>query len=107
LIAEQHEMGFTVYLPDLEFANSGWVIANQLTQSAHGDEGLDRVLEFALKYNRLLGGWLEEDDSLFYYDAVILEPEKEKALELMKMHNQKGIFNLETGEYVENRYYKQ
>ena len=105
-IAEQNKIGFTVYLPGLEFAKSGWAIANELTQSYHGDEGLDKALEFAMQYNRLLGGWFEESEGLFYYDAVILEPKKEKALELMKMHNQKSIFNLETGEYIENKDYQ-
>jgi len=90
-IVEQNKLGFTLYLPSLEFANSGWVIANDLTQSFHGDEGLDKALKFAMRYNRLLGGWLEESNGLFYYDAVILEPDKKKALELMKMHNREAF----------------
>ena len=101
-IAEQNKIGFTIYLPSLEFANSGWVIANALTQKSFGDSGLDKVIKFAMKYNRLLGGWYEEKSDQYFYDAVILEPDKEKALELMKLHNQKAIFNLETKEYIQN-----
>jgi len=101
-IAEQHKIGFTVYLPSLEFANSGWVIVNVLTQSSFGEAGLTEVLKFAMQYNRLLGGWFDDETGQYYYDAVILEPDKDKAIALMKMHNQKAIFNLETKEYIAN-----
>lgn len=100
-IARANQEGFTLYLPSLEFVKHGWVIANSATQNFHGDEGLQKAYEFAMNHNRIIGGWYDENSGLFYWDAVIVEPDREKAIELMEMHDQIGIYNLDTAEYLE------
>lgn len=101
-IAEENPIGFTIYLPNCEFATRGWVIADKDTQNQFGEEGLRFVLEYALEMNRLIGGWLDQKDNQFHFDAVIVQSDRSIAEELMRLHNQKAIFNLESGEEIDN-----
>jgi len=93
-IAKQNPQGFTIYLPSLEPVRNGWVIANIKTQNCFGDAGLQKALKFAMTYNRIIGGWF--DNGNYYFDASIVEPNKEKALILKELHKQIAIINLET-----------
>lgn len=99
-IAKKNPQGFTVYLPSLEPVRNGWIIANIETQDCFGDEGLKKVVVFAMKYNRIVGGWFNEEDRRYYFDASIIEPNREKAIECMKLHQQIAIINLETFEII-------
>jgi hypothetical protein len=100
-IANQNKEGFTLYLPSLEFVKHGWVIANAATQNQFGADGLETVLSFALQHNRILGGYCNED-SIFQWDASIVEPNRMLAISLMILHHQDCIYNLSTGEMVWN-----
>lgn len=99
-IASQNPDGFTVYIPSLEHASRGWVIANSATQNCFGREGLMKVLDFAMKHNRIVGGWMEDDQ--FYFDAPIIEPDEQKAIAMMVLHNQIAIYELHTGRLIYN-----
>lgn len=100
-IAEANKDGFTIYLPSLEFVKHGWVIANIATQNQYGVEGLDFVIEFAMNHNRIIGGYLNSKN-VFQWDASIVEPNREKAIELMKLHNQDCIYHIETKQLIWN-----
>ncbi len=100
-IAQDNPEGFTVYLPSLEMAKDGWAIANRFTQNKFGREGLEFVLEYAMKHNRIIGGWYHEGK--FYYDAIILESDEQVAISQMIIHNQIGIYNIRTQKFIKNR----
>lgn len=100
-IANKNTMGFTIYVPSCEFVKFGWVIANVGTQNNYGITGLRNVLEYAMKHNRIIGGYKNEK-GVFQWDASIVEPNKQLAISLMILHNQDCIFNLETSEYLKN-----
>ena len=100
-IANDNPDGFTIYLPSLEFVKHGWVIANKLTQNQFGDEGLQVVLEFAMQHNRIVGGY-RNADGIFQWDASIVEPVEETAIQLMKLHDQDSIYHLDTQTLIWN-----
>lgn len=100
-IAEANKEGFTIYLPSLEPVKNGWVIANIATQNRVGIKGLEFVIEFALNHNRIVGGYLNQS-GVFQFDASIVEPNELLAIELMKLHKQDCIYNLETAKMIWN-----
>lgn len=97
-IANENPDGFTIYLPSLEFVKNGWVIANIATQDCFGDSGLRKALDFAMNHNRIIGGW--KDGDKFYFDATIVEPNRDIAVEIMKLNKQLAIFNLNSKELI-------
>jgi len=101
-IAEENRQGFTIYLPSCEPVAKGWAIANSETQNSFGIEGLRAVIVYAWDRNRIVGGWFDSRDGQFYFDAVIVEDDQDKAMIMMVLHNQKGIFNLETFDELRN-----
>lgn len=94
-IAEQNPEGFTVILPSLQFAKTGWVVALKETQNSFGPEGLAKALEVAIKTSKAIGGW--QDGELFYWDAVMLYENEEDATQAGKENEQMAIYHLETG----------
>ncbi|ACT96719.1 hypothetical protein Dfer_5528 [Dyadobacter fermentans DSM 18053] len=97
-IARQHPQGFTVFLPSLEHAAKGWVIALAETQDSFGDEGLRKVIETAQRKGAAVGGWKHEGK--FYYDASIIIEEEAEAMKLGRENKQIAIYNIETGKYI-------
>ncbi len=93
-IAEQNPEGFTVILPGLTFAKTGWVVALKETQNCFGPEGLDKALEVAIKTSHL-GGW--HDGELFYWDAVMIFTNEDEATQAGKENEQLAIYHLDTG----------
>lgn len=104
-IAQSYPDGFTVYIPSLEPVKNGWCIANRATQNHFGIDGLEKVVAFAMKHNRIVGGWQEGRN--FYFDATIVEPDEQIAISMMILHNQKSIYNLGNMKYIKNQGYKE
>jgi hypothetical protein len=97
-IAAENELGFTITLPDCQFVTAGFVIAMQETQNSFGDEGLRRVIEVASHITGIMGGW--NDDGLFYWDAVYVVHDRERAIELGKANEQIAIFDIDNEQLI-------
>ena len=97
-IAAENELGFTITLPDCEFVTSGYVVAMLETQNSFGDEGLKRVIEMASDTTGIMGGW--NDDGLFYWDAVYIIHDRERAIELGKANEQIAIYHIENNDVI-------
>lgn len=97
-IAAENALGFTITLPDCEFVTSGYVIAMLETQNSFGDEGLRRVIELASDTTGIMGGW--NDDGLFYWDAVYIVHDRERAIELGKANEQIAIYHIENEDVI-------
>lgn len=93
-IAEQNPEGFTVDLTTLNKVTKGISVAYLETQNSFGDEGLKRVLEHAERYEKTVGGWLNEDDGYFYYDSVKIYFNREEAIRAGRENKQIAIFDL-------------
>lgn len=97
-IAAENELGFTITLPDCQFVTSGYVIAMLETQNSFGDEGLRKVIAKASDTTGIMGGW--NDDGLFYWDAVYIVHDRERAIELGKANKQIAIYHIENDDVI-------
>lgn len=97
-IAAENELGFTITLPNCEFVTSGYVVALLDTQNSFGDEGLRRVIEMASDTTGIMGGW--NDEGLFYWDAVYIIHDRERAIELGKANEQIAIYHIENDDVI-------
>lgn len=93
-IAEANKEGFTLSILDFSSPKSGFCIAMNLTQNCFGDNGLKKVLEIAQKSTFYIGGWFDEREKQFYYDCVMIEQDKETAIQLGRANEQIAIYNL-------------
>lgn len=47
-----------------------------------------------------VGGWLDSESGLYYYDAVVVLQDREKAIEVGRLNDQLAIFDLNTMEEI-------
>ena len=93
-IAKENPDGFTVDLTTLKKVTKGISVAYIETQNCFGEEGLRRVLNHALKHNKKVGGWLNEEDGNFYFDSIRIFNDLEKAKKFGIKNEQIAIFDL-------------
>lgn len=100
-VAAANPSGFTFNVFTGEVPTSGYCVALEATQNSHGDEGLARVIELiesGTTRAECVGGWLDTDTGLYYYDATVVVPTLAEALELGRVNGQIAIFCLNTME---------
>lgn len=96
-VAANNKEGYTVDAATLQPITKGYAVAVAATQNSFGPEGLVRVIEYARTHKEVnaFGGWYNEDNGLYYYDAVIIADSLADALELGKSNAQIAIFDLQ------------
>lgn len=94
-IAAVNPEGFTINSKDMTPETAGYCVALAETQNSFNNEGLARVYE-VIRSGRAnaVGGWLDSESGLYYYDAVVVLQDREKAVELGRLNNQLAIFDL-------------
>lgn len=99
-IADQNPAGFTLRIPTMRllrpFEDEGILVAYEETQDSHTPSGLRKVIDHAFRNDLLIGGWLDEEQGLFYFDSVRRFPENEleEALKFAAEQNQIAVFRL-------------
>jgi fructokinase len=93
-VAEQNPEEFTVDLTTLKKVTGGISVAYLETQNSFDDEGLKRVIQHAWEHEKKVGGWLDTDDQLFYYDSVCIFTDLEEAKRFARKNKQIAIFDL-------------
>ena len=96
-IAKENPDGFTVDLTTLKKVTGGISAAYLETQDSFGDEGLKIVIEHALKHEKTVGGWLNDENEYFYFDSVRIFNDLEEALQFGRENKQIAILDLRTG----------
>lgn len=102
-IAAANPAGFTYDLVNGSFPSSGYVIALAETQNSFGPAGLQKCLDLIASGKTkatCVGGWLDTESGLYYYDASIIVNDLDIAIQLGKANNQLAIFNLNTYEEI-------
>lgn len=96
-VAANNKEGYTVDAATLQPITKGYAVAVAATQNSFGPEGLARVIEYARTHKEVnaFGGWYNEENGLYYYDAVIIADSLADALELGKSNAQIAIFDLQ------------
>ena len=72
-IAAVNPEGFTVNSKSMEPETAGYCVALSETQNSFNKEGLARVYDVISSGRaNAVGGWLDSESGLYYYDAVVV-----------------------------------
>lgn len=99
-IAKKNPQGFTV---DSKFSpiTKGYAVATKHTQNSFGTEGAAHALAIAfyqpLERFDAVGGWLNEDNGQYYFDAVRIFRTKKEAEKFAQDNGQISFFHLTKG----------
>lgn len=94
-IAENNADGFTVSAATLQPETKGYAVAIAETQNSFGIPGICNVLQaIADGKANAIGGWLDRETGLYYYDAVIVLQDMAEAERVAIMNNQLAFFDL-------------
>lgn len=100
-IAAVNPEGFTINSNNMEPETAGYCVALAETQNSFNREGLARVYDVISSGRaNAVGGWLDRESGLYYYDAVVVLQDREKAIELGRLNNQLAIFDLNNMEEI-------
>lgn len=94
-VAEANKDGFTIEVETLNHVTSGIVVAYKETQNSFDDEGLRKCVDHALRHDKKVGGWFNEDNGRFYYDSVKVFESLEEAIKFGRENEQIAIFDID------------
>lgn len=88
--------GFTLNIDTLKPIKFGICVAYLDTQNCFGKPGLRRAIEHSLAHQKIIGGWLNDQNKLFYFDSVRIFENRamKQAIEFAKQNKQLAIFDL-------------
>lgn len=97
--ALSHPDGFTLHITTMTEPTEGIAVSYAATQNSHSRDQLDKVVRHALKHDCYVGGWLNTDNGLYYFDSTRLFPEDQldEALKFGRENGQYSVFILSTG----------
>lgn len=102
-IAKKNPDGFTVRITDFSTIYFGYSASYDATQNSFNREDLKKVVQHALDNDKIVGGWYDEQDNLYYFDSSKIFYSESEAIEFAKANNQKAIFNLTEGITIDLR----
>ncbi|MBP7461678.1 MAG: hypothetical protein KBA26_10355 [Candidatus Delongbacteria bacterium] len=73
--SQTHPDGFTLDILKKAPVTSGIAVSYYATQNSFGKASLNWVIEHALWHDGIVGGWLNTEDSLYYFDSSRLFPD--------------------------------
>lgn len=87
--------GFTLNIENFKPIKHGIVVAYLETQDCFEFDGLIKCIEHSLKHQKMVGGWINEDNELQFDSVrVFKNSELKKAIEFAKRNKQRAIFDL-------------
>lgn len=91
--------GFTLDIRTMLPITAGICVAYEATQNSHGRESLETVIRHALSHECFVGGWLDDESGLYYFDSIKLfsEEDEAEAIAFAKCNKQIAIYKLSTG----------
>lgn len=95
-IASENPFGFTIKVPSLDFVSSGIISAYEATQNNFNATNLEQVLNHSLNNDSVLGGWLDAQTNLYYFDSCKIFKNLDDALEFAKKNHQIAVFDLDS-----------
>ena len=93
-----HPDGFTLNVRTMTEPSEGIAVSYAETQDSHSRNQLDKVVSHALRHDGYVGGWLNREDGLYYFDSSKLFPEisLKEAVEFGRKNRQRSLFILST-----------
>ena len=99
---QSHPDGFTVDLRTMQEPSEGIAVSYAATQGSHSRESLTFVVSHALEHDGYVGGWLDNESGLYYFDSTRLFPENQldEALAFARENGQSTVYVISTGEEI-------
>ena len=99
VFSQSHPEGFTLDIRSWKEPKKGISVAYAETQNRHDREDLDYVIDHAKAHEGYIGGWLNSEDGLYYFDSVRIFPEDsmEKAKQFGRLNGQDAVYVLSKG----------
>lgn len=96
--SQAHPDGFTLDIHTMKECTEGIAVSYAETQNSHSRCQLDEVVRHALRHDGFVGGWLNTENGLYYFDSSKLFPETslKDAILLGKENGQQSVFILST-----------
>jgi ABC-type amino acid transport substrate-binding protein len=96
--SQTHPDGFTIDIRTMIEPTEGIAVSYAATQNSHSRNQLNKVVRHALKHDGYVGGWLNSEDGLYYFDSTKLFPENDLkgAIQFGKENGQSSVFILST-----------
>ena len=100
--SQAHPDGFTLNIKLWEEPVEGISVAYEATQNHHDRADLDKVVSHAQSHEGYVGGWLNSEDGLYYFDSVRLFPEDSlsAAINFGIANHQDAVYKLSTGQEI-------
>ena len=98
VFSQTHPDGFTLDIRTMTEPTEGIAVSYAETQNSHSRNQLDRVVSHALSHEGIVGGWLNTENGLYYFDSTKLFPETslKEAIQFGKENGQQSVFILST-----------
>lgn len=105
-IAQTHPEGFTLNISSKEAVKKGIVVSYLETQNSLGKESIPKVIKHALSHDKIVGGWLNTNDSLYYFDSNKVFPDSliQEAIEFAIKNRQQSIYDLTNDSIIRINY---
>ena len=101
-IATANADGFTVNKTTGAAITAGFAVAVADTQNSFGADGAASVLDYVANNDgvQAVGGWYNNENGKYYYDAVIICDDLETAKRLGRENKQIAVFDLDNLEEI-------
>jgi len=88
--------GFTLNIEKFKVVKYGLIVAFKDTQNSFGKQSLQKVINHSLEHCKIVGGWLNDENGLFYFDSVKVfrNSELQEAIKFAIENEQIAIFDL-------------
>ena len=99
---QSHPDGFTLDVRAMQEPAEGIAVSYAATQHSHSRARLAFVVQHALGHDGYVGGWLDTESGLYYFDSVRLFPEDQldAALAFARENGQTAVYVISTGEEI-------
>ena len=96
--SQTHPDGFTLDIRTMTEPTEGIAVSYAETQNSHSRNQLGKVVSHALSHDGHVGGWLNTENGLYYFDSTKLFPETTlgDAIQFGKENGQHSVFILST-----------
>ena len=96
--SQTHPDGFTLDIRTMTEPTEGIAVSYAATQNSHSRNQLYKGVSHALQHDGYVGGWLNSEDGLYYFDSTKLFPKDDlkSAIQFGKENGQYSVFILST-----------
>jgi len=102
VFSQSRPEGFTIDIRSWREPREGISVAYRQTQNRHDRKDLDYVVSHAKEHDGYIGGWLNSEDGLYYFDSVRLFPEDSlsAAINFGKANYQDAVYKLSSRQEI-------